>query len=138
MGEAKLRGGRTTSRSIPAAIVGRRHHRVVIPAAPIVLPAAAGSVKHAVYPHGLVDVLDLLLALEFEPDRELLLDVIVDSARDHHPTGLGQSFQSGRDVDAVAIKVTAFGDHVTEIDAYAEDHAAVVRYAIIRRNHAFL
>jgi len=39
---------------------------------------------------------------------------------DEHPAGIGQSFDPGRDVYAVAIEVVALDDHVAQIDADAQ------------------
>src|SRR5262249_2404187 len=52
--------------------------------------------------------------------------------------GLGQRLQTGCEVDAIAIKVAALDDDVTEIDADAQHDALVVRLADPGLGHPFL
>ena len=51
---------------------------------------------------------------------------------------VGESLQPRRDVDAVAVDVVAFDDHVSEIDADAELDAAVVQRGAVAVGHAGL
>jgi hypothetical protein len=62
------------------------------------------------------DVLHPLFAERHELDRDIGSDVVVDLLRQHHAARLGDAFEPGRDVDAVAIDVAALDDHVTEMD----------------------
>jgi hypothetical protein len=71
------------------------------------------------------DVLDPVLAHRLEGKRELVADVIVDRARDADPARLGQTFQAGGDVDAVAQDVTVFDNDIAQVDADAERDAPV-------------
>ena len=61
-----------------------------------------------------------LLSRVFKTVRELVANVIPHRAGDADPAGLGQSFQPCGDVDAIAVNIAAFGDHIAEIDTYAE------------------
>src|SRR6202035_5816631 len=65
-------------------------------------------------------VLDLLLAQILEDKGEPVADVVVDRVGDEHPAGIGQGFDAGGDVDAVAIEVVALDDHVSKVDADAQ------------------
>src|SRR5215472_7452758 len=51
--------------------------------------------------------------------------MVVNRVGDEYPAGIGQGFDPCRDVDAVAIEVVAFDDHIAEIDADAQFDAAV-------------
>ena len=82
---------------------------------------------HPVRPHRPRDVLDPLLAGELQRQAELALELVVGGARDQHAARLAQLLQAGRDVDAVAEQVVALDHDVAEVDADAEDDAAVGR-----------
>jgi hypothetical protein len=58
--------------------------------------------------------------------------VVVDRIGDEHPAGIGQGFDPGGDVDAVAIEVVALDDHIAEIDADAQFDAFVYLDGIAR------
>src|SRR3972149_6237331 len=51
------------------------------------------------------------------------------TARDEDSAGVADALQAGSDVDAVAVEILAFDDHVAEIDADAQHDAAVVGLA---------
>src|SRR5436309_11448790 len=76
----------------------------------------------AVHAHGSRDVLDGVLADRLAAERQLARDLIVRRARDADAAALGQTFQTGRNVDAVAVEPLALDDHVAQIDADAEAH----------------
>ena len=93
---------------------------------------------HAVHPDAVgadrpADVLDPLLAGKVERQAELALQLVVGRARDQHAARLAELLQACRDVDAVAEQVVAFDHHVAEIDADAEDDAALGRSAGLLR-----
>ena len=69
------------------------------------------------------DVLDALVAeiLEFDVFQSLA-DLVAHGARNTDAAGLGEHFQAGRDIDAVAKDVVVLDDHVAEIDADAKLH----------------
>ena len=50
-------------------------------------------------------------------EGELALDLIVDVAGDADAAGIGQSFESGSNVHAVAVDVAVLVDEVAEVDA---------------------
>src|SRR5437016_3997561 len=51
---------------------------------------------------------------------EAAVDLVVHDARDADPAGLRDPLQPRGDVDAVAVNVAIFEDHVTRVDADAE------------------
>src|SRR4029077_16127597 len=76
--------------------------------------------SHPVHPHRPCDVLDLLLAQILKDKGQPVADVVVNCVGDEHAAGIGQRFDPGGDVDAVAIEIVAFDNHVAEIDADAQ------------------
>jgi hypothetical protein len=66
-----------------------------------------GGVADPVDPHGPGDVLDLLLAQILEGKGQPVANVVMDRIGDEHPAGVGQGFDPGGDVDAVAVEVVA-------------------------------
>jgi hypothetical protein len=81
--------------------------------------SGGASVTHPIDPHWPGNVLDLLLA-------QILKTRAAGRARGRGPywgqipPGIGQGFDPCGDVNAVAIEVVAFDDHVAEIDADAQ------------------
>jgi hypothetical protein len=71
--------------------------------------------------HGLGDVLHLLLAEIIEHDDAMLAQVVPHASRDANPAGLGEGFQPGCDVDAIAKDVPVLHHHVADIDADAQE-----------------
>ena len=59
----------------------------------------------------------------------------MDRARDQHAPRLGQRFEPRRDVDAVAVDPLVVVDHVAQVDADAEAHAAGLGHARVARGH---
>ena len=88
------------------------------------LRARAG---HAVGAHRLGDVLQGLGAEIIEADLELAFDVIEGGGGYEDAARFRDGFQARRDVDAIAIEITALDHHVAEIDADAQDDVAVIR-----------
>src|SRR5579863_5419839 len=62
----------------------------------------------------------------------------MDSARNADAADLGQTFKTGRDVDAVAEQIAVALDHVTNGDADAKTHVAAGRISEIAGAQAFL
>ena len=60
---------------------------------------------HPIHPDRLRDVLDLLIAEIVEGQRQLVADVVARCSRDADRAGLGESFQPGGDIDAVAEQI---------------------------------
>src|SRR4051794_37465393 len=52
--------------------------------------------------------------------------MVADRARYADPAGFGQSFQSGRNIHAVAVDVSFLYDYVAEIDADPEDDPLII------------
>jgi hypothetical protein len=63
------------------------------------------------------------------------LDLVVHDARDADPARLGDPLQPRRDVDAVAVNVAVFDDHIARVDADAELDALVLGGCIVPRRH---
>ena len=79
----------------------------------------------AVDAHRPGDVLDALLAEVLEAEIELVAHLVAHDAADADAAGLGERFEAGSDVDAVAENVVAVDDDVAEIDADAKLDAPV-------------
>jgi hypothetical protein len=73
------------------------------------------------------DVLDGVFAEELVAERQLAFDLVVRRAGEADAAALGEAFEAGRDVDAVAVDPFALDDHVAEIDPDSEPHSASVR-----------
>ena len=67
-----------------------------------------------------------------EANVDPIADAFVDDRGDADPAGLGERFQAGGDIDAIAVNVVAFDDDVAEIDADPQ-HDGRLRGALIRR-----
>src|SRR6185437_13892558 len=75
---------------------------------------------------GIGDVFGPPRAARLDADRDLAANLIGDRARDVDRTGLGQSLDPRRDIDAVAVNVVALDDDVADIDADAERDAVAL------------
>ena len=78
-------------------------------------------------PHRPRDVFERLLPHVFEGEVETACGVFPNAGRDADSSRLGQGFEPGRDVDAVAKDVAVLDDDVPDIDPDAEVDAAVRR-----------
>ena len=81
------------------------------------------------------DVLDPLLAAVFEGDVEPVADLVAHHPADADLTRLGQSFEAGGDVDAVAVDVALVEDDVAEVDADAELDPPLRRHVGVALGH---
>ena len=88
--------------------------------------------------HGGGDVLDFLFADIGKLHRQLVGDLLVHGARDADAADLGEPFQPGCDVDAVAQKVAVALHHVTDGDTDAECHLPARRIGHVAGAQAFL
>src|SRR6516162_4802869 len=79
----------------------------------------------AEHPHRPRNVLDLLLAEIVEGDVEAVAHLLVRRGTEANPARLGQRFEPGRYVDAVAKDVAVLDDDVADIDAHAKFDAAL-------------
>ena len=68
-----------------------------------------------------VDILDADLAAVLEANVDPIADALVDDRGDADAARLGQRLQARGDVDAIAVNVVAFDDHVAKIDANSEN-----------------
>jgi hypothetical protein len=76
------------------------------------------------HPHRFGDVLDCLLAQILITKRQLVLDLVVDGPRNADAPRLRQPFQSGRDVDPIAIDLLSLHHHIAHVNADAKLHLA--------------
>ena len=72
--------------------------------------------QHTVYAHRVGDVLDLPVSQRLIGAHELIFNLLVDTAGDEDITGIGDSFQACRNVDALAVNVIRFNNDVAEVD----------------------
>ena len=63
------------------------------------------------------------------------MDLVVHDAGDADPARLGDPLQPRGDVDAVAVNVAVFDDHITRVDADAELDARVLGGGIVACCH---
>src|SRR5262249_30281400 len=84
------------------------------------------------------DVLERLLADVFEGEIQPARGVLLDPRRNTDPARFGQSFEAGRDINAVAKDVAILDDNVADIDADAEVDAAIGRRAGVAPGHLAL
>jgi hypothetical protein len=83
-------------------------------------------------------VLDPLLPCILEREIELVAHLVTYDAIDADPARLGQSFESRRDVNTIAIDVAAVLDDVAEIDPDTELDAPLLRLSGVTLGHLVL
>src|SRR5262245_33612256 len=76
-----------------------------------------------------------MLAQILKCEQQLVADLLVDRIGDEYASRLCQGFEPSRDIDAVTIDPGLVVDHVTQIDADAELHAALLGYSLVARCH---
>jgi len=81
------------------------------------------------------DVLQVLRSQTAVTQRQLVLHLIVGLPGNADTAALGDSFETGRDVDAVSVEIIALDDHVAEMHADAKCHLAVAARAAVARRH---
>src|SRR6266550_992224 len=91
--------------------------------------------SHPVDPNRPGEILQALLADIGEGAIEAAVDLVVDDAGDADPVKLGDPLQPRGDVDAVAVNVAVFDDHITRVDADAELDARVLGGGIVACCH---
>src|SRR5467141_3433252 len=80
-------------------------------------PAKGGRIrKHAVDPDRIGDILDFAISEQLISANQLVLDLLVNGARDVNLAGLGNALETRSDIDAIAINVGCFDDDVAKID----------------------
>ena len=126
-----MRASATTSaaaRRIPLrCCLNRSRHGIPPPVEP-----------HPISAHRLGNVLDLLLAGKIERQAQFAAQLIVGRAGEQHAARIAELLQPRGDVDSVAEQIVAFHHHVAEIDADAEDDAALGRNFGLRRRDLLL
>src|SRR5216684_3260447 len=83
--------------------------------------------QHPEHPHRLGDVLDRLWAEVLVAQRELVAEVLADGAGDTDAAGFGETLQTRRHVDPVAVDLFALDHHVAEVDPDTKLHPLVRR-----------
>jgi hypothetical protein len=81
--------------------------------------------------NGLNDVPELPLTPIDKLCRDFTIDEVVCSTRETNAAGLGDCFEPGRNIDALAEDVVAFDDHVADIDPNAKTYSSVLSRAVI-------
>src|ERR1700691_3649455 len=81
------------------------------------------------------DVLEPLGPKTAITERQLLFYLVVGLARNADAAAFGDTFETGGNIDAVAIDVFAFDDDVADVHADAKRHLAVALSASIARRH---
>jgi hypothetical protein len=94
--------------------------------------------SQVVDPHGLGDVLHPPLAHVLECSVQLALDHVEGRSGKAEATGFGEGLQAGGHVDAIAIDVRALDHDVAQVDADAQDDAAVVGQLGVPALHCLL
>ena len=89
-------------------------------------------------PHGSHNVLDALLTPVLERVRQLVADLVSHYSRNTNSTRFRQCLKSCGYINAVAVDVVLFGDHVTEIDTNPEGDAFVLGRPGIAVGHCSL
>src|SRR6267142_4032552 len=80
-------------------------------------PAKGGGIrKHAVDPDRIGDVLDFAISEQLISTNQLVLDLLVNGARDVNLAGLGNALETRSNIDTIAINVGCFDDDVAKID----------------------
>src|ERR1700733_5077960 len=81
------------------------------------------------------DVLELLRPKAAITERQFLFYLVVGLARNADAAAFGDAFETGGNIDAVAIDGVAFEDDVADVHADAKRHLAVALSASIARGH---
>src|SRR5262245_5696611 len=68
-------------------------------------------------------ILQLLVAEVHEVDRQLVADLLVDTARNTDAAGICERLKPFSDIDSVAKQVAPFDDHIAQIDSDAKQHS---------------
>ena len=86
-----------------------------------------------------VDILHRDLAGVLKANVDPVADAFIDDGRNADAAGLGQRFETGGDIDAVAVNVVALDDDVAEIDADPQNDFRLaqrfVRHKAVRALH---
>ncbi len=85
-----------------------------------------------------IHVLHPLLAQVFQVEVELAAQRLVGGAGETETARLGEPFQSGRHIDAIAVEVLPLDDHVTQIDTDTKDDPSLGRDVPVALDHALL
>src|SRR4029077_6585616 len=91
--------------------------------------------RDAIDVHRAGDVLYLLLGQILEREVELVAHLVAHDPADVNPAGLGQGFETGGDVDAVAKDVVIVDDDITDIDTDAELDAPIDGHSAVALGH---
>src|SRR5262245_8244384 len=91
---------------------------------------------HAVDTDGASDVFDGLFAQIVELKTELVLNLIMYDTRDHDAPRIGECFQPGCHINAIAINVVTINDDIADIDADTKLDAFLTRDIDVTLNHA--
>src|SRR4029077_10413216 len=93
---------------------------------------------HSEYVDRTGDVLDFLRAEVLEGKAQLVQHLIAHDPADADPAGIGQRFQSRRDVNAITEDIVAVDDDVADVDADAKVEPLVGGNTRVALGHAAL
>ena len=107
---------------------GRRHFRRVL----------SGGEPHSVNPHRAGNVLEALLSNVVEGEVETPGYILLNTGGNANASGLGQTFEPGRDVHPVTEDVVVLHNDVALVNTDPKLDAIVVRYSSILLTHRVL
>jgi hypothetical protein len=84
------------------------------------------SQSYAIRAHRLSNVLDLLWSEILVAQSQLVLDVVIDRARDTDATREGEAFQSRSNIHPIAVQSFPLDNHIAQVDANAKVHLAML------------
>src|SRR5882762_4785466 len=94
--------------------------------------------KHAVDAYWIGDVLDLAIAERLISANQLVLDLLVDAARDVDLAGIGNPLKPRGNVDAITVDVVCLDDDVAQIDADPIFDPVMLRQRRVASDHVLL
>src|SRR5262245_11569197 len=78
------------------------------------------------------------MAKVVEANFDFVSHIVIGSAGDEDAAGFGERFETGGDVDTIAVEIAALDHNVTQIDADAQHNVAVVAQIAVGGSHVVL
>src|SRR6185312_3470926 len=94
--------------------------------------------KHPIDPDRIGDVLDLAVSERFIAANQLVLDLLIDAARDEDLPRRGNALETRGNVDALTIDIILFDDDVAQIDPDPVIDAMIERQRCVASQHVLL
>jgi hypothetical protein len=98
----------------------------------------SGGEPHSEDPHRTGNILEALLSHVLEGKVEMPGYVLLNTGRDANASGLGQTFEPSRHVDAVTEDVAIFDNHIAHVDTHSKFDALLACDPRIALGHALL